>query len=42
MPLGKLSKRQIQSAYSILNDVQQVSIKQTSQKHWEVGYHFLA
>lgn len=28
MPLGKLSKRQIQSAYSILNEVQQVSIKE--------------
>lgn len=28
MPLGKLSKRQIQSAYSILNEVQQVSMKE--------------
>lgn len=28
MPLGKLSKRQIQSAYSILNEVQQVSVKE--------------
>lgn len=25
MPLGKLSKRQIQSAYSLLTEVQQVS-----------------
>lgn len=28
MPLGKLSKRQIQSAYSILNEVQQVSVNE--------------
>ena len=29
MPLGKLSKRQIQSAYSLLTEVQQVSIRHT-------------
>lgn len=27
MPLGKLSKRQIQSAYALLTEVQQVSIR---------------
>lgn len=26
MPLGKLSKRQIQSAYALLTEVQQVSV----------------
>lgn len=29
MPLGKLSKRQIQSAYALLTDVQQVSSQQS-------------
>ena len=32
MPLGKLSKRQIQSAYSILNEVQQVSVMEVFQQ----------
>ena len=27
MPLGKLSKRQIQSAYALLTEVQQVSLE---------------
>lgn len=33
MPLGKLSKRQIQSAYALLTEVQQVS-NQQSDSHW--------